>query len=143
MPQVSSVGGGGNGYYGPDVHIRFKTNGSTAKREFFNFVMCRVDLDYPFIPDCVLRQSCHRKPPAVCPACGGKFWQRTNWGPEEVKKLSRQINGLKGLPGHFGLRIKRWEGADKCPKPLAPLVKEAMDRAAEARAIVESRGCAC
>lgn len=115
LPTTSSYLGGEQ-YYQPTAHVRFKTTGSHEKREFFDFLMARIDSDYPFPPESlVLISEGRRKTQPTCSTCGGKKWPRPIWGPEEVKRLAKQVNQCKELPGHFGLRVKRWEREDKCP----------------------------
>lgn len=117
-PSPCETGGSShfNEYYLESVHIRLKLNGSEEKRELFDYIMGRLDLDYPFAPECLIRASeGHRKELPVCPTCGGKTWKRPIWGQDSLKRLAQQINDCKELPGGLGLKIKRWELETKCP----------------------------
>lgn len=101
-------------------HVRFKVNGTTVKRELFDYILSIVDLDYPYPPDFVLEMQTYRRVQQQCQSCGGREWKSPNWGPEHLKRLARQINALRVLPGHFGLKMKHWEPADKCPPVSTP-----------------------
>lgn len=104
----------------PTYHTRLKVSGSQIKRVFFDFVLSQVDVDYPFRPECLLRFAVHtrKENPPQCATCGGRPWINPLWQAEHLKKLARQINSYRDLPGQFGLRVKRFEVASKCPVKL-------------------------
>lgn len=105
----------------PTYHVRLKTSGSQIKRIFFDFILSQIDIDYPNRPECVLKFATHTRKtnPPQCLTCGGRPWTNPLWKDEHLKKLARQINAFRDLPGQFGVKIKRFELESKCPQVVA------------------------
>lgn len=105
MPQYR---GGGN----PTMHVKLKLNGGELKREFFDYAMGKMDIDWPFAPE---EFSRHRHFPVVeCGKCGGLPWRMPTFGAEQLKRLAAQINRLKELPGHLKLKVRYFDAEEKC-----------------------------
>ncbi len=107
----------GNDYtQSPDIHIRFKTNGSQAKRDLFDYIISRLDCDYPFAPEDIAKHRAVQ--PEECSVCHGWQWNMPTLEREEVQRLAHQVAAYKGLPGHFNLKIRKFDSVDECASPL-------------------------
>lgn len=97
----------------PNIHVRFKTNGSQHKRDLFDYLLSRMDCDYPFaIPEI----SKHRPElaPEECGVCGGYLWKMPVLDRAEVEALAAQVNSYSKVPGHLKLKVKHFGSEDEC-----------------------------
>lgn len=99
-------------YESKNLHIRFKLNGSVAKREFFNFLVTRIDKDFPFGPKEMRWPNAGS--PALCSVCKGFDWRNPGPKQPQIQALARQINRMKELPGHLKLRVQHWRSETHC-----------------------------
>lgn len=117
MPTVARNGGSStvDQYsYTPrwDMHIQLKMNGAMEKRRLFDFIVGRMDSDYPQADGSV---AAHRSyTPRECAVCGGWQWRMATLSAAELRRLASQINEWKGLKGHLKLKIKHLEPSRKC-----------------------------
>lgn len=113
---ISNGSGGGQGVLFDnrptgDQHLKIKLNGGLRKRLLFNYIIGKIDSDYPFVPEACRKQH---HPGYNCPKCEGAFWRWPILSGPELRRLASQINMSELLPGHLKLRIPHFERADKC-----------------------------
>jgi hypothetical protein len=87
-----------------NIHLMLRQSGSIEKIEFYNFLMEKLDKDWPF-------KQFESK---LCHVCGGGIWFSPRFNIDQLKLLARQVNELATLRGHFKIKIHCWGKDSKC-----------------------------
>lgn len=97
------------------LHVRIKLNGPHRKKALFNYVMARLDVDWPWTPHS-LKLSKNSIGASLCTKCRGWEWRAAMFGSSQLRYLVDQINSLpKGeWPGYLKLKVKHCELAKRC-----------------------------
>jgi len=84
-----------------EVHFKAKLIGSARKIAFFNSMLTEFDRDWPYGPPEKKRYV------RTCEKCDGLIYQNPRFNPKQLLQLSKQVNELSDIEGHFKLKILR------------------------------------